>query len=163
MDSDVLIKITKASIKSVVVSNFDISIPLEVRSETVDEGKSRGYPDAIKIEENIATNKLKVTTSRSKPNVEKIIGSLNLLGGEAASLRLFMRGGYAAIASDDQRFISLLDGLGIAYMTPASLLVHLMRQERISLAETKKYLEEIRPFISDEEYLTSLQAIRGES
>jgi len=163
MDSDVLIKITKASIKDLVVSEFEVYVPLEVKNETVDEGKVGGHVDALMIEENIMKEKLKVTEAGGTRTAERLIASLNLLGGEAGSLRLFRRGGYGAIASDDSKFVDLLESLGIAYMTPAALLIYLMRQKRISLSETLQYLEKIRAFISSEEYLTSLEALRREN
>lgn len=163
MDSDVLIKITKASIKDLIVSAFEVVVPFEVKNETVEQGKAGGYPDALTIEENVMKGKLKVGGGGGAITTEKLIASLNLLGGEAGSLRLFKRGGYRAIASDDSRFVDLLESLGIAYLTPAALLISLLRQKQISTNETRQYLEKLKPFISSDEYLASLEALRQES
>jgi len=56
----------------------------------------------------------------------------------------------------------LLESLGIAYVTTPAPLICLMRQKRISLSETLQHLEKIRAFISSEEYLISLEALRPE-
>ena len=42
MDSDALIKVTKASVKDVIVSNIEVFVPEEVEREIVDEGKIKG-------------------------------------------------------------------------------------------------------------------------
>lgn len=44
MDTDALIKITKASLKDVVTSNFDVFIAGGAKKEAVDEGKERDTP-----------------------------------------------------------------------------------------------------------------------
>jgi len=159
MDSDVLIKVTKASIKDLIVSNCEVHIPSEVKKEAVDEGKLEGYPDALAIDENIAQGKLKVAETRRVEAIEKLIKSLSLLGGEADSIRLFRQGNYEAIASDDSRFIDLVQGLGIPYMTPGALLIHLWKSKAISRQEARHYLDEIREFISSEEYLASIDEL----
>lgn len=69
---------------------------------------------------------------------EDIIGSLQLLGGEADTLRLFKRGNYDAIASDDQRFLDLTDGLGVSFMTPSALLLYLWKKRKISNQKTRE-------------------------
>ena len=162
MDSDVLIKLTKASIKDFVASGFEVYIPTDVRRETVDEGKVRGYADAHIIEENIASGKLKLAGAKRDGPVEKLIGSLNLLGGEADSLRLFRQGNYGAIVSDDRRFVGLIEGLGITYMTPTALLLYLWRIGSASKAQTRMCVEKIKPYISAEEYLSSIEELGKE-
>jgi len=160
MDSDVLIKVTKASIKDLIASNFEVHIPSEVKKEAVDEGKLGGYPDALAIDENIVQRKLKVAETRRVEAIEELIKSLSLLGGEADSVRLFRQGNYEAIASDDSRFIQLVQGLGIPYMTPSALLIHLWKSKAIPRQEARRYLDKIREFISSEEYLASIDELR---
>ena len=163
IDSDVLIKITKASVKDVIASNFEVYMPLEVKNEAVDEGKVGGYPDALAIEENITKGKMRVAETRRSGTTDRLIANLNLLGGEAGSVRLFKQGGYEAIASDDSKFIDLLESLGIPYMTPGALLIHLLRRKRISKREALQYLDKVRAFISSDEYLASIEALRQEN
>ncbi len=162
MDSDALIKLTKTSVKDLIASNFELCIPLEVEKEAVNEGKLRGYPDALVIAENIGSGKLKVAETRRLETIERLINSLDLLGGEADSIRLFKQGGYEAIASDDSRFIDLIEGLGIPYVTPGTLLIYLWKIKAVSKEETRRRLDKLREFISSEEYLTSIEELAKE-
>lgn len=157
-----MIKVTKASVKDAMVSNIEVFIPREVKRETVDEGKRKGYPDAAVVEDNIRRGKIKAIDTRSSELTERLIESLHLLGGEADSFRLFKQGSYDAITSDDQRFLDLIDGLGIPFTTPTSLLLYLWKTGKVSRQETRKYLEKMKELISSEEYLTSIEELVGE-
>ena len=53
MDSDSLIKLTRAKAKEVVLENVNGYIPPRVFEETVEIAKMNGYPDAFLIEENL--------------------------------------------------------------------------------------------------------------
>ncbi len=161
MDTDVLIKVTKSSLKDLVASNFDVFIAEGVKREAVDEGKEKGYPDAILIERNISEDKIKRVIAGTDEATENIIRGLRLIGGESDTLRLFMRGNYDAIASDDQRFLDLIDGLGLPFMTPSSLLLYLWRNGKISEQETRSYLGKMKELISEEEYLVSMEELVG--
>lgn len=141
MDSDALIKVTKASVKDVVVSNIEVFVPGEVKREVVDEGKAKGYPDAIIIEDNIRKGKIKVMDTRSDELTESVIGSLHLLGGEADSFRLFKQGNYDAITSDDQRFLDLVDGLSIPFTTPTSLLLYFSTYGKLGRSPSGRHVD----------------------
>lgn len=132
---------------------------MEVKKETVNEGKARSYPDALAIDQNINRDKLKVAETRRVEAVERIISSLGLLGGEADIVRLFRQGNYRAVASDDSRFIDLTEGLGIPYMTPGALLIYLWKSKAISKQETRHCLDKIKALISPEEYLASVEEL----
>jgi len=66
---------------------------------------------------------------------------------------------HEAIAGDDTTFIDLVQGLGIPYMTPGALLIHLWRSKAISGQEARRHLDEIREFASSEEYLGSIDEL----
>ena len=66
MDSDCLIKLTKAGAKEAVLLAMKVYIPYLVKKETVDEVKERGYQDAVTIEENIDKKALQVVKHRRK-------------------------------------------------------------------------------------------------
>jgi len=157
-----LIKLTKASVKDHIASNVELYISFEVKKEAVDEGKARGYPDALAIAENISSGRLKVAETGRVATVESLTNSLNLVGGEADSIRLFKQGNYEAIASDDSRFIDLIEGLGIPYMTPSALLLYLWKTKALSRQETCQCLDKIKGFISSEEYLASIEELAEE-
>ena len=56
MDSDSLIKLTKARAKEIVLKNTEAYIPPKVFEEVVKIPKEEGYPDAFLIEENISSS-----------------------------------------------------------------------------------------------------------
>lgn len=161
MDSDALIKITKSSVKEMVLSNISTDIPKKVEQETVDDGKKSGHPDAVVIERNIQAGKIKVRETRSSDVSERIIASLNISGGESDSLRLFSnnRGNYDCIITDDQKFIDLIDGLEIPFLTPSALLVYLVNQKRVSPDQALQYLDKMKPMISKEEYILTKEEL----
>ena len=53
MDSDCLVKLTKAGAKEAVMREMEVYIPHLVKKETVDEAKKRGYQDASIIEKRV--------------------------------------------------------------------------------------------------------------
>jgi hypothetical protein len=130
-----------------------------VKRETVDEGKTRGYADALTIDENIGRGKLRVIETTRAENTEMLIKTLNLLGGEADTVRLFKQGSYGAIASDDSRFIDLIESLEIPYMTPSTLLIYLWKIRAISKQEARQCLDKIKALISSDEYLASIDEL----
>jgi len=83
------------------------------------------------------------------------------LGGEADSLRLYEKRNCDAIASDDQKFLDLLDGLGVPFVTLAALILYLWKSGKASKQETRKYIERVRGLISLEEYLLSVKELGG--
>jgi rRNA-processing protein FCF1 len=102
MDSDCLIKLTKAGLKERICASWQIAIPELVRHETVELAPQ--LPDAQRIAENIASGSLNVIADRAKH--EK---------GEDAVLLMYQGGGFDAIATDDARFVRRLRGLGLPY------------------------------------------------
>ncbi len=160
MDTDALIKITKSSLKELFTSNISIHIPIAVKKESVDEGKVRQFPDAILVERNIQKGRINVVKTKKKRSVEDIITNLQLEGGEADSLRLFHQGRYDSIVSDDQKFLEFVDSTGIPFFTPAALIVYLYRMHKVSLAEARKYVDKIKPMISDEEYSVTMEELK---
>lgn len=59
-----------------------------------------------------------------------------------------------------QKFLELVDSIGIPFFTPAALIVYLYRIHKVSLAEARKYLDKIKPMISDEEYSVTMEELR---
>jgi hypothetical protein len=148
MDSDCLVKLTKAGAKAEVVSGMEVHIPSLVKTETVDEAKGKGYQDGIIIERNIAKSRLRVV----KPGKKAVIATTK---GETDVVSLFLNGGYDAIASDDRRFLKKLESANIPYLTPAACLVYLHSAKKIAKFAALELLESLKPFISKEEYATA--------
>jgi len=147
MDSDCLVKLTKAGAKGPVTGSMEVDIPGKVMSETVTQGKRHGYQDAVEIESNIKKNRLRVV-SRTKEKRFPLASS----EGEKQVLALFLRGGYDAVASDDQRFLKKLETQGIPYLTPTACILFLYQTGVQSREDVSRLLEQIKPFVSAEEF-----------
>lgn len=161
MDSDALIKVAKGSLKELVSSEFDVVLSPEVQVECVNHGKAGRYPDAILIEENIKEGLLIFKNTKKSTPAEAIIKDLKLSGGEADTLRLYESGAADIVVSDDSRFLRFLEGLGIPFATPSSLLVALVRIGKVGREDGMAHLEKLSAFISDEEYLEARRALEA--
>ncbi len=160
IDTDALIKISKSSLKELITSNISVNIPSAVKKESVEEGKMRGFPDAILLDNNIQKGRINVVSTKKKRDVEDIIKILQLEGGEADSFRLFHQGKYDSIVSDDQKFLELVDSVGIPFLTPGALIVYLYKVKKISLEEARKCVDKIQHMISDEEYSVTMEELK---
>jgi len=160
MDSDALIKIAKSSLKDLVVSNISVHISNGVKKESIEEGKAAGFADAILLEKNVSLGKISVVSTGKRKEVEAMIKDLELEGGEADSIRLFHQGRYDSIVSDDQKFLDLIDGIGIPFLTPTALIFYLYKIRKLALEEARKCLEKIRPMISTEEYSLTMERLK---
>lgn len=147
MDSDCLVKLSKAGAKEAIVSAMEVSIPPLVEKETVDEAKANGYGDAFIIEENINKKLLHVVKLHGKKPVV-----VTVVKGEDEVVSLFSQGNYDAIASDDKRFLKKLDSANIPYLTPAVCLIYLYKSKKIKKSEVDGMLEALSPFISRDEH-----------
>jgi len=163
IDSDTLIKLTRAGAKEVVASAVEIVVSPEVKKETVDEGKSGGFPDAFEIERNIKRGLIKVVRARKAGETETIVRELGLMGGEAGVFRLFMDGKCKAVASGDQKFLDLIEALNIPFVTSSALIVYLWKNGKIEKDVCLKLMKKLEPMISDEEYQLALFELKGGS
>ena len=148
MDSDCLIKLTKAGLKERVCKAWKVTIPACVRRETVRQAPS--LPDAIRIRENIEIGRL--TVAGEDTGAGK---------GEDAVLALHKAEGFDAVATDDTRFIRRLRGLGIPYAVPAVIVVWLRKSGTFTGAEANRALESLRPHISAEEHAAAQLMLTG--
>jgi hypothetical protein len=159
MDTDALIKLTKSSAKGLVGASFAIFLPSEVHRESVEQGKAGGFPDALRVEENIEKGVLIVRKPQRSRRTEAIVRDLKLSGGEADVLRLHRSGDIDLVVSDDRRFLQILEALGIRYTTPGPLIAALFRMGKLARKEALEYLEKLAGFISEDEYFESRGAI----
>lgn len=161
MDADCLIKLTKAGVKEAVCTHLSVFIPQVVRHEVIDLGEN--HPDSTVIKNNLDKGLLSLSESdvetqeATSSTVSKgSIGSQGAidLKGEDAALAIFRNGGFAAVCSDDKRFIRRLRALSIPYITPAVCIVVLLKHEHITLPDAREKLGLLAPFISSDEYHT---------
>jgi rRNA-processing protein FCF1 len=142
MDADCLIKLTKAGLKELICKEETIVIPVTVKREVVDAGKSKGYPDADLIEENIRHDLIALAKEVASDHAK----------GDQALVALFRRGGYKAVATDDTKLIRILQATGIPFLPPALIIFSICKRGLIDRAKALNLLERLSPFISEEEY-----------
>jgi rRNA-processing protein FCF1 len=138
MDSDCLIKLTKAGLKEAVCEAWKVHIPPLVYRETTREAPR--LPDAERIKENVASGQLHLGE-----------GPAGSGKGEEAALRLYQSGDFYAIATDDARFIRRLRGLGIPFAVPSVLIVRMHLDGRTTKQGALESLDALAPMISAEE------------
>lgn len=146
VDSDVLIKLTKTGSKEVVVGLLDIVIPKRVYEETVLE--SKGCSDANKIQENINEGHVQVNGLSAHNK------------GEIEALKLYRSGGFELIVSDDRKFLNYLERNDIPYLTSSSLIVYLLHKNGISKEETIRYIDNLKMYISNGQYLKAMSEVQ---
>jgi hypothetical protein len=146
VDSDVLIKLTKTGSKEVVVGLLDIVIPKRVYEETVLE--SKGCLDANKIQENINEGNVQVNGLSAHNK------------GEIEALKLYRSGGFELIVSDDRKFLNYLERNDIPYLTSSSLIVYLLHKNGISKEETIRYIDNLKMYISNGQYLKAMSEVQ---
>lgn len=161
MDSDAVIKLTKGSAKEAVAKAFTLVLPPQVRRECVEEGKAGGYPDAVRIEQNLRSGLLSEKRGRRSGRTEALLRDLQLSGGEADTVRLYRAGGADLVVSDDRRFLQFLEGLGIPFATPAALIVALVHRRKATLGEGLALLDKMAAFLSEDEYREAWSALEA--
>lgn len=161
MDSDTLIKLTKAGAKEVVATATDVVVPPAVEREAVAEGKEGQFPDAFEIERNLRKGLIRVVGAPKAEETETMVEELGLRGGEADVFRLFRAGRCRGIASDDQKFLDLIAALNIPFATPSALIVYAWKKGRIDKRTCFRLLEKLRPTISEEEYQLAIIELKG--
>src|SRR5207244_4614140 len=113
IDTDALIKLTKSSSKSAVGKAFTVLVPPEVQRECVEQGKAGGFPDALRVEENVEKGVLTVRKHKRSARTEAMVGDLRLSGGEADVLRLNRSGGVDSSVSESIKLLHICTVLGL--------------------------------------------------
>ena len=142
MDADCLIKLTKSGLKEAICRYEKVTIPRVVKREVVDAGKTKGYPDADLVDQNIQNGLITLAK-------ESTLGHRT---GDQALIATFEQGRYAAIATDDAKLIRILRAAGIPFILPALLVHALYKEAEIDQETALNWLNKLSAFISDEEY-----------
>jgi hypothetical protein len=159
LDSDCLIKLTRAKAKEVVLRNIEAYIPPKVFEETVTIPKEEGYADAFIIEDNQRNGLLSIGDIKDDQDVEEMVKRFGLGYGEADVFRLFKKGSFDIISSDDRRFLNIMDALDVPYMTPSALILYLFYQKALNREEAKIYINNLKEMISEEEYYLAIREV----
>jgi len=142
MDSDCLIKLTKAGLKEHICQQYEVTIPALVKKEVVDAGKSKGMPDAELVEKNIQKDILRVAGKESLPHIK----------GDQALIEVFKKGRYEAIATDDAKLVRLLRSTGFRFILPSLLIYSLYQRNKIGKLTALNWLDKLSTSISEDEY-----------
>ncbi len=142
MDSDCLIKLTKAGLKEEICKQFGVTIPITVKREVVDIGKSKGLQDAELVEKNIENGFIRITGK---------VSLVHLKGGQAL-IEVFKREQHDLIATDDAKLTRLLKSMAIPYILPGVLICFLYQRNIVNKATALNWLEKLSDFISEDEY-----------
>jgi len=96
-----------------------------------------------------------------EPVKNSLIEKLEIKGGEAQVLMLY--DGFSAISSDDGKFLNLLENLNIPYLTPTAIIVYLLKRGVVKKEEAKRYIENLRDMVSDEEYHLAMDEVENDN
>ena len=158
LDSDALIKISKAEFLDAAAENFDLSITEEVFEETVVQGKKGFYPDADKIERLIQDGEIKILKGSYRKKRESPKQSFGK--GELSIFQAYSKG--SLIVTDDFSFTSYLNKVHIKSVSSAHLLYVLVKKNKLKKDKVFDCLEKLKPFIRKEIYKLIKTDIEGE-
>lgn len=147
LDSDALIKLTKAGLLEDVCRYYNCIITTEVKNETVDEGKRRLHNDALKIEYLINKKSLKIKDPKKSRKTKESLGK-----GEMSTASLYFEGKNRIIVTDDSAFIKYLEENDIKFSIPADLILLMKVANKIDRKTALMYLEKMKDFIKEEVY-----------
>ena len=143
MDSDSLIKITKAGLKELIVNKVGISIPKVVKREIVDAGKEKGCTDAFVVEKNINSNIVTIVESSS-----------NYSSGDHALIDLYRKEDFYAVATDDLKLTRHLRAYSIPFILPGLIIYQLFKNKKIKMKTALWALQQLAEFVSEDEFST---------
>jgi hypothetical protein len=146
-----LVEPTRSLIGLIEKGSHAIGIKPPVTKAIIDK-----YTEDIAVDGSLIQKEIETREATSSTDSKGSIGSKGSIDskGEDAVLANFLNGGFAAICSDDKRFIRRLRALDVPYVTPAVCIVLLLKQERITLPDAREKLGLLASFISSDEYHT---------
>lgn len=154
-DADALIKLAKCGLLEQACAHFECVITQEVFEETVVAGLKEMREDALVLQALVARKNLKLTRVPKETRPTTGIGR-----GEASVLNACLKT-HAIAVSDDRKFLGVLESVGAAFHTPASLVVSMYKREFIDRKKALDSLENLRPWIRREVFEKALQELRG--
>lgn len=142
LDSDGLIKLTKAGVLKELSSGYRLVITEQVYEEVVTKGKTHGHMDASNIEKMVKEGVVRVEAVPGKRDVR-------LGEGELSCSRLYSRKG-SFIVSDDQAFLRYLEFREVPFVIPTDLIAAAACKGMISAEKAEESLIKIRDMVRKE-------------
>ncbi|MCX9073099.1 MAG: hypothetical protein OIN88_00360 [Candidatus Methanoperedens sp.] len=131
-DSMILIHLAKMQILADSCQYFgNVLIPTKVYEETVINGKRKGHPDALIVEQTINNNLIKIKRVKNKDKVD----NLRLFGlhlGEAEAVALYFQEKAEFLATDDDTCRKNRIILGINIIGSPAIVIILFRKALIT-------------------------------
>lgn len=152
LDSDALIKLTKADCLEKILIAINCFISGEVYEETVISGMRRFYEDAFRIDGWVRGGRLTVEETVNNKIAQDILKGSKLGKGENSTLHLFFNKNASSIISDDRAFLNILHQNNVPFIIPTDLMVRLYELKIITIEEFKEALEMIKPYVSKHSY-----------
>lgn len=159
-DADGLIKLNRSGVLGLVTRNYGSLVPAAVYDEVVVRGALRGHADAADIGQ-ILERFAEVTSPEigdGGHELDHLVSGLGAGETQALYLALQLRQG-AAIVSDDRRFLGVLSDLSISFLVPSHIILGLVRDELLSVPNSKIAMNAPRPFIRQSDYLEALEEL----
>lgn len=148
IDADGLIKLGKSGILGALIGNHKILVPEAVYEEAVVRGKRELYEDAFELERLLEDEQVPIVRSRRESQADRLLEGVTALGaGERAALHLYVAEGADAVLSDDRVFLNFLGRNAVPFLTPANVIVGLVRARQFSCEEALEALEKLRGYV----------------
>ncbi|MHA1378545.1 MAG: hypothetical protein ACTSRG_09205 [Candidatus Helarchaeota archaeon] len=158
-NSGPLIHLSKTGLLN-LIQLFDISIPTEVKVEVVDEGKKKGYADAILIEKAINDDWIKIFDIQVEKNFLQAADIAGLHPAEIKVIYYALQKGIIALLDDDPARI-FARTLGVKISGSLGVLIKGLKEKEISFKEALKGLDDLADvmYLSSEIYKIALKEL----
>lgn len=141
LDADAWIKLYRSGLLEKACENFKCMMTAEVFDEVVTAGLKLQKEDALLIQKLIAERQITMLDAGGRLRAAEGMGR-----GESSVLESCLKRPAVAV-SDDAHFLTLLEREGIAFQTPATLILAMHELKMVDRATAKAALEKLRPWI----------------
>lgn len=138
-----LIHLAKANALHILQALYHIIlIPNEVKTETVDKGKEKGYPDALQIEKAIQQGWIKTIQIQLDQDFQKAAKTAGLRNAEAAAIQYAYQNHLTALLDDEPARI-FAKTLGITIRGTLGILIQATKSNILNYHEAIQTLDKL--------------------
>lgn len=156
-----LIHLAKANALHILQNLYHtILIPEEVKTETVDKGEEKGYPDALQIEKAIQQGWIKTIQVKLNPDFQKAAKTAGLRNAEALVIQHAYQNHLIALLDDEPARI-FAKTLGVTIQGTLGILIQATKSNIINHQEAIQTLNKLTEtmYISADLYKTARREI----